>query len=108
MNRAYPYETQWNTKEENKKQIWGEKKVQQNGNIKSFSISNISNINEINDLIKRCKVVGKNGISIYFLKETNFRFNDILVHKIRNIFHANGKQKKTKLNTFISDKTNSK
>jgi hypothetical protein len=59
-------------------------------------MSNISNVNKINYLIKRCNVVEKNDKTIYFLKETHFRFKDTHVHKMKNTFHANGKQKKKK------------
>ena len=55
--------------------------------------------------------IQKQGPYICSLQETHFRCKDTYRQKVRgweNIFHANGKQKKTGIAIFISDKINLK
>ena len=68
----------------------------------------------VNVPTKRCRLaecIEKHDPYICCLQETHFRPQDTYRLKVRgweNIFHANGKQKKTGIAIFISDKINLK
>ena len=67
-------------------------------------------VNGLNALKKRHRLtewIQKQDPNIYCLQETHFRLRDIYRLKVRgrkNIFHANGNQKKTGVTILISDK----
>ena len=68
------------------------------------------NVNGLNAPTKRHRLaerIQKQDPNICCLQETNFRPKDTYRLKVRgwkNIFHANGKQKKAGVANFISDK----
>ena len=68
------------------------------------------NVNGLNTLAKRHRLtewIQKQDPYIYCLQETHFRLQDTYGLKVggwKNIFHANGKQKKAGVGIFISDK----
>ena len=68
------------------------------------------NVNGLNAPTKRHRLaewIQKQDPYICCLQETHFRLNDIYRPKVRewkNIFHANGKQKKAGVAILISDK----
>ena len=68
------------------------------------------NVNGLNAPSKRHRLtewIQKQDPYICCLQETHFRCKDTYRQKVRgweNIFHANGKQKKTGIAIFISDK----
>ena len=68
------------------------------------------NVNGLNDPTKRHRLaeqIQKQDTYIYCLPETHFRHKDTYRLKVRgwkNIFHANGKQKKAGVAILISDK----
>ena len=68
------------------------------------------NVNGLNAPIKRHRLteqIQKQGPYIRCLPDTHFRSKDAYRLKVRgwkNIFHANGKQKKAGVAIFISDK----
>ena len=68
------------------------------------------NVNRLNAPNKRQRVaewIQKQDPYICCLQETHFRPQDMYKLKVRewkNIFHANGKQKKAEVAIFISDK----
>ena len=72
------------------------------------------NVNSLSAPIKRHRLaewIQKHDLYICCLQETHFRPEDICRLKVRgwkNIFHANGKQKKAGVAVFISDKTDLK
>ena len=69
-----------------------------------------SNVNGLNAPSKRHRLdkwIQKQDSHVYCLKETHFRPQDTYRLKVRgwkNIFHANGKQKKAGVAILISDK----
>ena len=68
------------------------------------------NVNGLNASTKRCRLakwIQKQDPYICCLQETHFRPQDTYRQKVRgwkNIFHANGKQKKAGVAVLISDK----
>ena len=72
------------------------------------------NVNGLNALTKRHRLaewIQKQDLYICYLQETLFRPQDTYRLKVRgykNIFHANGKQKKAGVAILISDKTDLK
>ena len=72
------------------------------------------NVNELNVPTKRhtlAKWIQKQEPYVCCLQETHFRPQDTYRLKVRgwkNIFHANGKQKKAGVATLISNKKNSR
>ena len=72
------------------------------------------NVNGLNTLAKRHRLtewIQKQDPYIYCLQETHFRLQDTYGLKVggwKNIFHANGKQKKAGVGILISDKVDLK
>ena len=72
------------------------------------------NVNGLNAPLKRHRLVEciqKQELYIFCLQETHFRPRDTCALKVRgwkNIFHANGNQKKAGVAILISDKTDFK
>ena len=68
------------------------------------------NVNGLNAPIRRQRVaewIQKQGLYIYCLQETHFRSKDTHILKVRgwkNVFCANGNQKKARVSILISDK----
>ena len=78
--------------------------------IGTYTSITILNVNGLNASIKRHKLATwkqKQDLYIYCLQETYFRPRDTYSLKVRgwkNIFHANGNQKKAELVILVSEK----
>ena len=98
-------------KREGKRSIKSTSNNEENGNRNIYIyINNYLNVNGLNAPTKRHRLaewIQKQNSYICCLQETHFRPKDTYKLKVRgwkNIFHANGKQKKARIAVFISDK----
>ena len=72
---------------------------------------NINGLNALTKIRRLAEWIQKQDLCICSLQETHFRPRDSYILKVRgwkNIFHANGNQKKAGVAIFISDKTDFK
>ena len=81
------------------------------GTYTSIITLNVSGLSAPTKRYRLAEGIQKQDPYIYCLQETHFRTKDTYRLKVRgwkNIFHANGKQKKAGVSTLISDKTDLK